>query len=62
MAETIFSLLRKEIKSDIEQVERTLLTNRVKDIEQYRFLTGQLLGLTSALERVKALESKVEED
>lgn len=62
MAETVFSLLRKEIGTDIDQIKLTLYNNRVKDIEQYRFLTGQLLGLTTALDRVKALESKVEED
>lgn len=57
MAETVFSVLRKKLNEDIQSLEQLLRDNRVKDMEHYRYVTGQLRGLTVAFDYVKDLES-----
>ena len=61
MSDTVFSALRKKLNEEITALHNVLTQDRVKDMEHYRNITGQLRGLTVALEYVKALESKMEE-
>ncbi len=55
-----FDILKSRLKEDVEVLEHAILNGNLKTLEEYRFLTGQLHGLTVAIEHVKALESQIE--
>ena len=38
----LVSYIRKEIQIQIESIQNILMTGQVKDMEQYKFFTGQL--------------------
>lgn len=59
---TIFQIAEKEIREDMKQVENVLLGNRAENLDHYRYLTGQLRGLTVALNRFKDLEVRLAKD
>lgn len=59
---TIFEVLYKEIGADVEILRGALNNNRVVDIEDYRHITGQLRGLSTALMHIKGLEIKINND
>lgn len=59
---TVFQVLTDKISKDISRIEDTVNNNGVKDMEHYRFLMGQLGGLSAALDHVKTLESKTTEE
>lgn len=58
---TVLDVLRKELDEAIETRVDNLAYGGADDFAQYKYLTGVITGLTSALERVKDLQ-KYEED
>jgi hypothetical protein len=52
----------KEISEDIKRITDVLTGNRVETLDDYRYLTGQLRGLTVALNKLKSLQKQVEND
>ena len=59
---SIFTVLKKQIVEDMEQLQNVLLSNRIESMDHYRYLTGQLRGLTVSLNRVKDLEAKLQNE
>lgn len=59
---TVFTVLQDKFKEQIKVLQDALYANRVGNIEDYRHITGQLRGLTVALNITKDLEAKVEND
>lgn len=49
MVESLISALKAHKK----EIEHGLLTNNVKDFDEYRYVTGRIRGLQDALELVK---------
>lgn len=61
MSKTV-QVIQKKISDDISRVEGALLGNRAENLAHYRYLTGQLRGLTVALNCVKDLEAQANQE
>ena len=59
---SVFQIMDKEISEDIKRITDVLTGNRVETLDDYRYLTGQLRGLTVALNKLKSLQKQVEND
>ena len=58
---TALELLRKEIEETLDAHKESVAYGHAKDYAEYRYSTGVITGLTSALQRVKDLQ-KYDED
>ncbi len=58
---TVLDVLRKELDEAIEARVDDLAYGGAVDFPQYKYLTGVITGLTSALQRVKDLQKYEEE-
>ena len=58
---TVLDLLQKELEEVIEAHSDFVAMGHAKDYAEYRYSTGVITGLTSALQRVKDLQ-KYDED
>lgn len=59
---TVFEVFEDRVKEQVKSLETALFANRAVTIEDYRHMTGQLRGLTVALNIMKDLQIKVEND
>lgn len=59
---TVLEVLQKELNEAIEARKDAVAYGHALDYPDYKFLTGVITGLTSALERVKGLQKHYEED
>ena len=58
----IFTVLETKINEQINVLEGALYSNRAETLEDYRHMTGQLRGLTVALNLAKDLEKQINND
>lgn len=58
---TVLDVLQHELEEVLEAHRDFVATGHAKDYAEYRYSTGVITGLTSALQRVKDLQ-KYEED
>ena len=59
---TVLDLLQKELEEVIEAHADFVAMGHAKDYAEYRHNAGVIIGLTSALERVKDLQRYQEEN
>lgn len=59
---TVLDLLRKELQESLDAHRDFVASGHAKDYADYRYSTGIITGLTSALERVKDLQRYEEEN
>lgn len=59
---TELEVLRVELEDIIEARKEALAFHHVKDFAEYKFVTGVITGLASALDRVKGLQKHYEDD
>lgn len=59
---TVLDVLRKEIEEVIASHTDFVALGHAKDYAEYRYSTGVITGLTSALQRVKDLQRYDEDD
>ena len=57
----VLDVLQRELEETIESYKESIAYGNAKDYAEYRHSTGVITGLTSALRRVKDLQS-YEED
>lgn len=58
---SVLDVLQRELEETIESYKDSVAYGNAKDYAEYRYNTGVITGLTSALQRVKDLQS-YEED
>ena len=58
----LFRSLRKELQESLDVHRDFVASGHAKDYADYRYSTGVITGLTSALERVKDLQRYEEEN
>ena len=58
---TVLEVLQRELEEVIEMHRDFVATGHAKDYAEYRYSSGVITGLTSALQRVKDLQ-KYDED
>jgi|TARA_R100001460_G_scaffold29353_2_gene58427 hypothetical protein len=56
----LVSDIRKEIQIQIDSIQNILMTGQVKDMEQYKFFTGQLHQLYNMQDFIKSYK-KIED-
>lgn len=54
--------LRDVLRVEQAQIGNRLVNNQVKDMEEYKFLTGQIAGLTKASDIAAELARRVEDE
>jgi hypothetical protein len=59
---TALELLRKELEETLDAHKESVAYGHAKDYAEYRHNAGVIIGLTSALERVKDLQRYQEEN
>lgn len=59
---TVLDLLQKELEEVIETHKEFVAFGQAKDYAEYRYSSGVITGLTSALQRVKDLQKYDEEN
>lgn len=59
---TVLDVLRKELEEIIEARKEALAFHPAKDFAEYKFITGVITGLASALQRVNDLQKHQEEN
>ncbi len=59
---TVLDVLQRELEEIIESYKESVAYGHAKDYAEYRYSTGVITGLTSALQRVKDLRKYDEED
>ena len=59
---TVLDVLQDELEEIIESHKEFVAYGHAKDYAEYRYSTGVITGLTSALQRVKDLRKYDEED
>ncbi len=59
---TVLDVLQNELEEVLESHKEFVAYGHAKDYAEYRYSTGVITGLTSALQRVKDLRKYDEED
>jgi hypothetical protein len=54
------SLLIKQMNEDIQQISQVVSAGAVADFPEYKYLCGQVLGLTRAMNYVKDMEQRLQ--
>jgi|TARA_R110001583_G_scaffold178491_2_gene334416 hypothetical protein len=62
MAETQFSLLKKKIQSERNQIEERIVEGSAKDYSEYLHLTGIIKGLSVADREISDMEARFMEE
>lgn len=60
MDNDVMSLLIKQITEDVERMSQVISEGAAADFAQYKYLCGQVIGLNSALNYVKAMEQRLQ--
>ncbi len=62
MATTVFSVVLKEIEERRESIAQALISGSAKDYSEYKFMTGEIQGLSRAHAFITDLVRKMEND
>jgi hypothetical protein len=54
------SLLAKQMNEDIQQITQVIAAGASADFPEYKYLCGQVLGLTRAMNYVKDMEQRLQ--
>ena len=60
MSNDAMSLLIKQMDEDIQQLSQVVSDGAATDFSDYKYLCGQVLGLTRAMNYVKAMEQRLQ--
>ena len=55
------SALIKDIDEDIQQLNQVIASGAASDFAEYKYLSGQILGLTKCLYYVKDMEKRLQQ-
>lgn len=55
------SALIKDIDEDIQQLNQVITSGAINDFAEYKYLCGQILGLTKSLYYVKDMEKRLQQ-
>jgi hypothetical protein len=62
MAITVFSIVVKEIEERRESIAQALISGSAKDYSEYKFMTGEIQGLSRVHAFITDLVRKMEND
>ncbi len=62
MATTVFSIVVKEIEERRESIAQALISGSAKDYSEYKFMTGEIQGLSRVHAFITDLVRKMEND
>jgi hypothetical protein len=60
MAHDAMSLLTKQIDEDLDRINQVLTAGTAGDFAEYKYLCGQVWGLSRALSYVKDMEQRLQ--
>jgi len=62
MAETVFSVLKKQINEEVNGHSDFIAGGSCKDFSDYKLVVGKIRGLNSALQNIMDLEKNYTDD